>query len=80
MKIGQIVMLVNREPGMPRTGSVGEIVGRYEGDYEVEFPGHPCDAGPGTDWLCAPEWLVPLDPESSGVSGVEGSKLEKLRV
>ncbi|MCE5292970.1 MAG: hypothetical protein LLG14_27555 [Nocardiaceae bacterium] len=74
MKIGQLVMLVNREPGMPRTGSVGEIVGRYEGDYEVEFPGHPCDAGPGTDWLCAPEWLVPIDPGGRSLEVYRPSK------
>lgn len=46
---------------MPPIGSVGSIVGEYEGDLEVEFDGYPCGAGPGTDWLCDPRWVVLVD-------------------
>lgn len=54
-------MLIAREDRMPPIGAVGTIVGEYQGDVEVEFDGYPCEAGPGTDWLCDPRWLVIID-------------------
>lgn len=59
--MGTRVMLIAREDGMPPIGSIGVVVGEYEGDLEVEFDGRPCSAGPGTDWLCDPRWLVRVD-------------------
>ncbi len=55
------VMLIAREDNMPPLGSCGTVVGEYEGDLEVEIDGYPCAAGPGTDWLCDPRWVVYLD-------------------
>lgn len=54
------VILIAREFDMPPIGAVGTVVGEFEGDLEVEFDGYPCEAGPGTDWLCDPRWVVYL--------------------
>lgn len=62
MKIGQLVMLVGTDGFMPPFGSIGEIVGPFDGeDYEVEFPRHPCPAGPETWWYVPPSMLMPID-------------------
>jgi hypothetical protein len=71
LRIGQAVMLIQREPGMPRIGIVGEVLGFDGVDYDVEFPSHPCLIPPGTFWVCAPEWLVPLEPVPTPIEQLE---------
>jgi hypothetical protein len=64
VNVGQIVLLVGTDDYMPPIGSVGEIVEAQDadGDYGVEFAGHPCPNPPGTHWYAHRTWLVPLDP------------------
>lgn len=60
MKVGSLVMLIGRDPDMPPCGSIGEIVGPpFKGDFDVEFPNHPCQVGESS-WLVPPEWLVEI--------------------
>lgn len=67
MKIGDLVMLIGWEDPMPPLFSIGEIVAPMDrGDWPVEFPGNPCEAGPDTSWDIPQGWLVVI-PES-GVS------------
>lgn len=63
MRVGTNVCLVGTDGYMPPVGSCGVIVEGLDedGDYGVEFPGHPCPVPPGTWWYAYGPWLVPLD-------------------
>jgi hypothetical protein len=62
-----LVMLIKNDgENIPPLGSIGVIVGVDESDLLVEFPRHPCPAGPETAWLCAEHWLLPIEPPSGG--------------
>ena len=61
LKNGTLVMLVRGDGFMPPLGSIGEVIGYDDGDYEVLFPRHSCPVPPGIFWYAEPAWLVPLD-------------------
>ena len=66
MKIGQLVMLIGTEGGMPPIGAVGEIVEAFDGeDYGVDFPGLTCPAGPEPYWYVPPRMLMPVTPDEN---------------
>ena len=79
MVIGTIVLLIGREDDMPPIGVVGEIVGWYDGDWEVLFPHYPCQVGEST-WCCLPEWLTPIGHKHCKKKENEGGTRNRTQV
>lgn len=73
MKIGQLVMLIGVEEGMPPIGAIGEVVVDFDGeDYGVDFPGCPCPVPPGTEYYVPPHMLMPVtDGEALAIIEME---------
>lgn len=62
--VGQMVVLV-ADLGGPPVGAVGEVLRGvdWEGDYLVDFPGHPCMVPDedGPYWFCQRSELMPIN-------------------
>lgn len=64
MKVGDLVMLIGWEPGLPIMGSIGEIVEGFDGeDFGVDFPGLTAPGGPEPYFYVPPQWLMVI-PDS----------------
>jgi hypothetical protein len=79
VKIGDLVMLIGCEPGLPTMGSIGEIVEGFDGeDFGVDFPGIIAPGGPEPYFYVPPKWLMVI-PDSEIHEVIEAVRTE-LRV
>jgi hypothetical protein len=73
MNVGDIVILIGREPDMPPCGTIGEIVGPLDrGDFDVMFQNFPCPVQ-SPEWCVPQEWLRKISGPLKEIAGWNSS-------